>query len=73
LDAGLIPALFIAAMIPLAMPSLAEYTPTKPFLPSAVIACSICRCALSGLQSGVSYSLAILTPLLSSTSCAPFL
>src|SRR5215208_5245277 len=35
---GLIPADSIAAMAPPAIPSLAEYTPTNPFLPTAVIA-----------------------------------
>ena len=57
------PALFIAAIAPPAVPSLAAKTPTKPFLPSAEIACSISCWALSGDQSGVSYSLATLNPL----------
>jgi hypothetical protein len=69
---GLNPAPFIAAMAPPAVPSLAAYTPTILSLPSAVIACSISRCALSGLHCGVSYSLPRLT-LPSSTLCAPFL
>src|SRR5436189_260221 len=42
------------------------------FFPSEVIACSASVCALSGVQSGVSYSLPIVT-LPSSTECAPFL
>ena len=37
------------------------------------MACSISCCALSGLQSGVSYSLPTLNPLLSMTLCAPCL
>src|SRR6476646_3453200 len=68
---GLIPAAFIAAIAPPPVPSLAASTPSN-LLPSAVSACCISLCALSGLQSGVSYSLAILT-LPSSTECAPAL
>src|SRR5690606_5833060 len=66
------PALFIAAMAPPAVPSLAAYTPMMLSLPSAVIACSISRCAWSGDQSGVSYSLPMFT-LPSSTEWAPAL
>ena len=63
---------FIAAIAPPAVPSLAAYTPMILSRPSAVIACSISCCALSGDQSGVSYSLPMFT-LPSSTECAPAL
>src|SRR4029453_13836069 len=70
---GLMPWPFIAAIAPPAVPSLAAYTPTNPVLPTAVIACSISVWALSGDQSGVSYSLATLNPDESITLCAPCL
>ena len=72
LVAGLMPAPFMAAMAPPPVPSLAARTPTKPSLPSFVIAWSIWVWALSGLQSGVSYSAPMMN-LPSRTLWAPFL
>ena len=59
-------------MIPVAIPSLAEYTPTILSAPIDVMALCISLWALSGLQSGVSNSLPMLTAP-SSTDWAPFL
>ena len=61
----------MAAMAPPPVPSLAASTPSTLLL-SAVRACVISVCALSGLQSGVSYSLAMVT-LPSRTLWAPCL
>jgi hypothetical protein len=73
LVAGLMPADFIAAIAPPAVPSFAAYTPANPLSPSAVIDCSISTCASSGDQSGVSYCFAISTPLSSNTPVEPSL
>src|SRR5436190_24221189 len=71
--AGSIWAPFMAAMAPPAMPSLATYTPSKPSLLTAVMACYITYLAVSGLQTGVLYWGSILTTAAPRTLRASFL
>src|SRR5215475_12572729 len=69
---GSIPAAFIAAIAPPAVPSLAQYAPSNPSLPTAVMNASISCCASSGFQLAAASSLTIST-LPSSTLWAPVL
>src|SRR5690606_1426136 len=67
-----LPAALTAAMVPLAVPSLAATTPTMSS-PNWVIWPLTQVCAFSGLQSGVSYSASSLKPLSSTALWMPCL